>query len=487
MTTDPNRTPAAETDPRAWLENDRKLGSDLLDAMGVRTVRHPALGQAVAFPYQRPGDSGRAGYAAKFRGLPKQWASSKGVSRGLYNEPDLHRLFDLPVVICEGEIDALSCMQAGWERAISVPDGWGKDASKAKVLHDAEAALRRSPYVIVAADADEAGESMPRAVATLLAGHDVREARWPEGCKDANDVLVQYGEGELSRCLNDARRIDPPGGTITGLADLPPMSERRVLRTGIRGFDRVIAFECSALSIWTGTPGSGKSTFLTWAAHEVAWNEDIRVGILAFETHPHALRDQLSLIRGGVTWHGMHDEDQARFLAALDPKFRIVHRRFNDGTVHRIEWLEEMIRTLVLRDGCKLIVVDPWNELEHLPAPGESMTAYINWALQRMRQIAEELEVHVALVAHPRKMPTDGSGRAPTGYDIADSAAFFNKPSLGVTVHRAEDEDGSEYVQVKAWKVRDTRLYRFGRGSIRATFDEMRASYAWKPMATSEA
>lgn len=464
-------------DAMEWLKSVRKLDAGLLEAMGVKAVQHPALGEAVAFPYQRGGKP----YAAKFRTTDKKFRSSEGVSRGLFNEDDLGRLFDLPVVICEGEIDCLSVMQSGFERAVSVPDGWTAQGNKTEALSAAEDLLRRSPFVIVAADADEAGESLPRAVANILRGHDVRWAKWPGGCKDPNDVLVRFGEGALATCLNNATRIDPPGGLITGFSDLPPLSDRRVLRIGENPFDWAVALELGAMSVWTGTPGSGKSTFLTWAAERISVSEDIRVGMLAFETHPHTIRDQLSLIRTGCEFGALDREPQQRLLAHLDAKFRLVHVTMDDQTEQHLAWLETMVSTLALRDHCKLIIIDPWNELEHLPEKGESMTQYVNFATKFIRQMAERLEVHIALVAHPKKMSTEGKPRAPTGYDVADSAAFFNKPSLGLTVHQETrtDEEGNEvsWVDLHVWKVRNTRLYRVNKGKISMTFDADRMRY----------
>ena len=459
------------TDPMKWLADARKLDPSLLTALGVRSVEHKSLGLCVAFPYRRGGET----YAAKFRTTDKKFRSTEGVTRGVYNEDVLRGWPELPVIITEGEIDALSVVQAGFDRAISVPDGWTARGNKLDALVAVEAALRAAPYVVVAGDNDEAGESLPRAVANLLRGCDVRSVVWPDGCKDANDVLVRLGEGALAGCINAARRMDPPGGLITGISDMPPLSERRVLRPGLPLFDRVVAMELGAMSVWTGTPGSGKSTFLTWASEKVSLHESIRVGMLAFETHPHTLRDQLARIRTGRAFADLPDVERTRLAKGLDDRFRIVHRTF-DEVAHRIEWLEEVIHTLAVRDGCKLVIVDPWNELEHLPAQGESMTAYINFALQRIRQLAEALEVHVALVAHPKKIAEQG--RAPTGYDVADSAAFFNKPSLGVTVHQHEDEDsGERYVGLHVWKVRNTLLYGFERGSHFCGFDAIRQSY----------
>lgn len=478
------------TDPMKWLQEIRGLDPDLLASMGVRPFSGRGIeGPGVAFPYRRGGET----YAGKARGIAKHRAngsanftSTSGVSRGLYNEDELHGREILPIVITEGEIDCLSVMQAGWDRAVSVPDGWTADNGKERVLWDAADLLRRSPYVVVAGDADEVGSGLPWAVARVLRGHDVRRAVWPDGCKDANDVLVQHGEGALSACLQAAVSVDPKGGQITGLSDLPPLPERRVLRINERPFNAVVAMELGALSVWTGVPGSGKSTFLLWAANRVTDEENVRVGIMAFETHAHDIRDQLAMNRAGKAWADLDQSAREQLAAIIDKRFRFVHVRLEDGEEQHLKWLEEMIDVLALRDGCKLVVVDPWNELEHAPMPGESMTAYINHATKKLRQIAERLDIHIALVAHPRKMPTDGKPRAPTGYDIADSAAFVNKPSLGVTVHQAsarseETGEDEEWVELHVWKVRKVRLYGFQRGVRYCRFVADRMSYVKRP------
>ena len=461
-------------DVMQWLRQVRKLDDALLADMGVKPVDHPQLGAAVAFPYRRNGEH----YAGKFRSAQgKDWRSTQGVSRGLFNEDALKE--DGPIVITEGEIDCLSVMQAGYLRAVSLPDGWTEDGGKRDCLIAEEARLRQSPYVIVAGDNDAAGASLPKTVANILAGHDVRFVTWPDDCKDANDVLVTHGEGEISRCLVEAKQVDPEGGFITGISDIPPLPARRVLRVGMTPYDYVLAFEVGAMSVGTGTPGSGKSTFTTFAAYHVANNEDVRVGLLSFETHPYRTRDHLARLHMRRPWDEMSRDQQAECAAFLDKHFRIVHRTYDDNpSGHNLAWLRSMIYTLAVRDNCKLIIVDPWNELEHMPEPGESVTNYINFALQQIRTWAEQFDTHICVIAHPRKMMTDGKPRSPTGYDIADSAAFANKPSLGFTVHQEEDEtEGESWVRVSTWKVRDTQLYGIEKGTTRLTFDPLPMSY----------
>lgn len=460
------------TDVRKWLTEIRKLDGNLLDHMGVGARSIPGLGEAVAFPYRRNGKP----YAGKFRAVDrKDFRSTQGVSRGFFNE-DALKSGTGPIVITEGEIDTLSVMQAGHCRCVSLPDGWTADGTKRQCLIDAEAAFRAAPYVIVAGDNDEAGASLPKAVANILLGHDVRFVEWPDGCKDANEVLCKFGVGELARCLTEAKRLDPEGGFITGISDMPPLPSRRVLRIGETPYDSVLAFEVGAMSVATGTPGSGKSTFATFAAYRIAKSENVTVGMLAFETHPYRIRDHLSRLHTGKPWDELSRDDAEKCSKYLDRHFRIAHRTFEERS-HNLGWLKDMIYTLAVRDNCKLIIVDPWNELEHLPEIGENMTSYINFALQQIRKWAEQFDTHICVVAHPRKMQTDGKPRVPTGYDIADSAAFFNKPSLGFSIHQDENSDGEKFVRVSNWKIRDVQLYGFEKGDMRLTFDTNAMTY----------
>jgi len=461
-------------DAMKWLQEARKLDAALLLRMGIKEISHPSLGQCLAFPYRVKGKS----EAAKFRTVDKQWRSTQNAKRGLYNQDVLISRPDLPIVITEGEIDCLTVIQSGFIRAVSLPDGWTEKGNKTDALLEAEKMLRDSPFVIVAGDNDKAGESLPKAIANILSGHDVRQAFWPDGCKDANDVLMAFGEGEVAACLNSARRIDPPGGFITGLSDLPPLSQRRVLRTGIDWVDRRLAFEVGAMSVGTGTPGAGKSTLTTWALYQVARNERVRIGMLSFETHPHRTRDHFARLHSGLPFEKLTAQQRDKALKWMDDHFRIVHRTYEQNTGHNIGWLHSMIYTLAVRDQCKLIVVDPWNELEHLPEPGESLTNYINFALQQIRQWAEKYEVHICLIAHPKKLESfKGQVKPPMGYDVADSAAFFNKPALGFTVHQEKTQSGASYVQLITWKVRDAQLYGISKGIDTCAFDVDRMDY----------
>lgn len=377
-------------------------------------------------------------------------------------------------MICEGEFDALSCVEAGFVRACSIPDGWSEsadaaDGAKMRPVVEAENFLRDAPCIIVAADADPVGEAFARAMSALFDPQPVRIARWPEGCKDANDVLRAYGAGELARCLNAAEHVTPPSGAVTGFSDLPPLAERRILRPGLEPFDHCLAFEECAMSVCTGVPGHGKSTFVRFLAHHLARNEGIRVGAMELEGSPAKIRDHLTRLNAGMRWDDATPAQREGIEAALDRHWRLAHRAPSGDVSENLEWLRKRIHHMAVRERCKFIYVDPWNELEHLPEPGESLTNYVNFATKSIRQWAERYDTHVCVVAHPKKIAT---GDIPNGYDIADSAAWANKPALGFTVFQDERDEADPHVKISVWKVRDVEAYGFGRSVWKVEFDQ---------------
>lgn len=84
------------------------------------------------------------------------------------------------------------------------------------------------------------------------------------------------------------------------------------------------------------------------------------------------------------------------------------------------------------------------------------------------------------LVAHPKNLNTDREPRPPIGYDVADSTAFANKPSLGFTIHPTK-RDEMDVIELRTWKVRDSQLYGFHKGRVDLGFDTVHMSYHSMP------
>ncbi len=104
------------------------------------------------------------------------------------------------VILVEGEMDKLALNEAGFWNAASVPSGASlpKSVTKLRYLQSAQEALAPNSLVLLATDADEPGQALAGELAQRLGPSRCGVLEWPEGCKDANDVLMQYSASDLS-------------------------------------------------------------------------------------------------------------------------------------------------------------------------------------------------------------------------------------------------------------------------------------------------
>src|SRR5690606_28072351 len=107
----------------------------------------------------------------------------------------------------EGEMDKLAVEVAGIVSCVSVPDGapseTAKDyASKFTFLEADRARLESVKEWIIAVDNDGPGKRLEDELARRLGREKCRRVTWPEGCKDANEVLTKLCSEQLRECLD---------------------------------------------------------------------------------------------------------------------------------------------------------------------------------------------------------------------------------------------------------------------------------------------
>ena len=88
-----------------------------------------------------------------------------------------------------------------------------------------------------------------------------------------------------------------------------------------------------------------------------------------------------------------------------------------------------------------------------MPKYGDSRHATIGEMMNQIVSFARNYEVHVFLVAHPKKMNKIRTGvyDVPHGYDVGESSFYYNLPDNGLTVYRNFETLQTE---VHRWKVR---------------------------------
>ncbi|QSV44420.1 toprim domain-containing protein [Geobacter benzoatilyticus] len=419
---------------------------------------------AIRFPYYRAGEV----VNIKSRDHRKNFRMETGAERILYGLDDCAGADVL--IIVEGEIDKLSLEVAGFLNSVSVPDGApspkAKDyTSKFSFIEGAEDFLSGFQRIILAVDNDEPGKKLEEELARRLGRERCWMVQWPEGCKDANDVLVKRGRDTLRECIEQVRPYPVQG--LFDVADFSPQIVRLYdnghvsgAKTGWPCLDRFITFAPGQWSLVTGIPGSGKSEFIDALLVNLALAYGWTFAVFSPENYPLELHVQkLAEKFVGKPFFGRSRMDRTE----LDKAVRWVNERFtfmlpeaDELTVDRIL---NLAKIAVRRKGIRGIVVDPWNEIDHNRPANLSETEYISQSLSKIRRFAREHDIHVWVVAHPAKLrkEKDEAGRmvypVPTPYDVSGSAHWRNKADNAVTVHREIGSDDS-MVQVHVQKVR---------------------------------
>ena len=141
----------------------------------------------------------------------------------------------------------------------------------------------------------------------------------------------------------------------------------------------------------------------------------------------------------------MDEEDLKRGLDWVEGQFV-----FLDESDTEIQSVIDRAHAAVLRNGVRLLVVDPYNFLTG--AVDDGSVSSINQLLVSLKTLAVSRGIAVWLVAHPTKMYRQHNGKVPVpgGYDISGSASFYNVADSGITVSRAENGKSL----ITCWKAR---------------------------------
>lgn len=447
-------------------------------------------GNVIVFPFFENGVI----VAEKYRGPGKKFWQKPGGKRTLWNAeaidyairgPDDHK--PKPLVITEGELDALSAIEAGWEEATSVPDGAPQQVSesteqdtetgKFAFLWNNRQSLKEVDRFVLAVDNDGPGQALGAELVRRLSASRCSFVEYPEGCKDLNDVLMKYGAVEVMRVLRNARPYPVRG--LYRLSDYPDLPATQTFGTGWETLDQHLRLFPGELMVVTGIPGHGKSSWVLNLAANVAQLHGWRTAFFSPEMPvvPH-MRDKLRSLRTGhavltPSEKSLADdwiEDHFLFLDS-DPS-----GQWENDEDMTLEWIMEKAAEAVMRDGVRMLVIDPWNEVEHCRRKQETSTEYIGRAIRDLRRFAQDRGVVMIVVAHPTKeigkervMPCPGL------YDIDGSAHWANKPDHGISVFRPADSDTTNRTEVHVSKVRfdSTGL----RGHIHVKYDRNGARF----------
>ena len=244
---------------------------------------------AIQFPYY----DGETLINCKYRDGNKNFRMEKNAERVLYGLNDIDEGL---TIFVEGEIDKLSCDEAGFKNTVSVPDGAPSPntknySSKFSFLESAEEKLSKVKRFVIAVDNDAPGIRLRDELARRLRVERCYIVDWPEGCKDANEVLVKHGAEYLAKCLTNAKPVPIEGiFTVSDIrSKIHEIYQHGVplgVSTGWCSLDGYFTVRPGEMTIVTGIPGSGKSEWFDALAVNLALNQDWAFGICSMENYP---------------------------------------------------------------------------------------------------------------------------------------------------------------------------------------------------------
>lgn len=267
------------------------------------------------------------------------------------------------------------------------------------------------------------------------------------GSATLREYIDSYGRHDIEKLLYKAQEVPIQG--LIDLADVDTEARKNVRRTlsGIKGLDGMIGgFAGGELSVWTGKRGEGKSTMLGQVLLD-AVNQAHRVCVYSGEMP--AAQFKLALMQQAagyrhVTRREAPGTDRVIFTVNTDAQRAIDEwwqgslfltdiRRENAHDEDNVLSLFEYARR---RYGCDTFLVD------------NIMTARLKqeaqlgvWQAQseftgRLVSFAKGRNVHVHLVAHPRK-----TGKATVeADDVGGSADITNRADNVIKVERVPEE-----------------------------------------------
>ena len=369
-----------------------------------------------------------------------------------------HILHTSECIVTEGEMDALSFIVAGYDNVISVPNGAQKNLTYLDEF--IETHFENKSRIYIAADTDAKGLELRAELVRRFGEEKCRIVTYGEGCKDANELLMNQGAEALKKAIAEAQEV-PLEGIFTAddvREELELLFEKGLQKGAVLGMgelDDLLSVEVGRLLVVTGIPGDGKSEFLDEVAVHLSLNYDWRCAWFSPENFPVTLHHP-KLIEKLIG---------KRFLKGImkpmefDAAVGYLSRNFFDilpEEGYRVDTILEKAEALVRRKGIRVFILDPYNCLEHQIPTGQSETQYISEFLEKLRSFARRKQVLVILAAHPVKMkkdPISGKYPVPTMYDISGSAAFFNKADFGLAIERDRSQ-GVTRVHVQKVKFR---------------------------------
>lgn len=365
------------------------------------------------------------------------------------------------LVLTEGQIDSLSCTEAGIENAVSVPTG-AKGFTWVPYCWDF---LSHFDELIVFGDFEGKAITLLPEMKKRFHGavKHVREEDY-KGCKDANDILQKYGREAVRKAVENAVPVKNPKIKPLEVVERMDMSKMENITSGILALDRLLGgFYFGQLILLTGERGEGKSTlasqFGTFAVSK-GYSTFFYSGELLDWYFKQWFEFQMA---GGKYINAITTERGYKIYSVRGEVIPEIERWYSgkayiydNGILEEDSEDESLLETMenaIKQYGCRVLVID--NLMTAITDDINSdlyrqQTAFV----RRLSFMAKQYNALIFLIAHPRK----SNGNVFGNDDVAGSSNITNLVDVVLKYSRPKGDGISEDTEQRKLTVYKNRL-----------------------------
>lgn len=328
------------------------------------------------------------------------------------------------LIITEGRWDAMSYYNAGLP-AVSIPSG----VSNNQWIDEDWEYLQQFHTIYLSFDMDDAGQNAITEVISRLGIHKCKIISLPE--KDASDVYTKLGGDVLVSCRNKATL--PPISSMVPSSDLREATYEIMLNgvsnTGDDYFlpDFDIKIRPHEMTLVFGLSFHGKSQFVSNqiaydAAHQIqsAIASFEQISVMTMECIVKQYSNNAYIANDRKQFDEMYDS-LSPFITIYDTYERTNPQKIIDDFTYAHK-----------RKGINRFIVDNVMSL----STNRDDNAAQAQAAHLFREFTKKYPVHLFVVAHPRKPPSDTADHPPKQSDIRGAGEWGDIPENIITIWR---------------------------------------------------